>query len=283
MDTRRVIGRATAYSLLALGAAVAFSAPASATVTFNSLETYADSSASVIATGSGFALPVLYTGPDDEYTTSIPVGTFTSLSYSQADAVVTPKHKLPTVQAAASDIETTQASFVDPTSATVEFSGSSTAKVITPGAGAFAQSNLGYFVYGFSIDTKSSITIDYDVAADGAYTGFFPGYTSYVYDASNDVYLQGTAALNTNGSLSAILNPGSYYLEIDNSIGNDFSSSTAGLSSASSVADFGFGISAVPEPGVWIMMLGGFGMLGGMLRMGHALRRERAVKGAATA
>jgi hypothetical protein len=41
--------------------------------------------------------------------------------------------------------------------------------------------------------------------------------------------------------------------------------------------------SGVPEPGVWVMMLGGFAILGAMLRMGHALRRERQVSGIATA
>jgi hypothetical protein len=42
-------------------------------------------------------------------------------------------------------------------------------------------------------------------------------------------------------------------------------------------------VSGVPEPGVWVMMLGGFAILGAMLRMGHALRRERQVSGIATA
>jgi hypothetical protein len=42
-------------------------------------------------------------------------------------------------------------------------------------------------------------------------------------------------------------------------------------------------VSAVPEPGVWVMMLGGMAILGAMLRMGHALRREREVAGIATA
>jgi hypothetical protein len=42
-------------------------------------------------------------------------------------------------------------------------------------------------------------------------------------------------------------------------------------------------VSAVPEPGVWVMMLGGMAILGAMFRMGHALRREREVAGIATA
>jgi hypothetical protein len=42
-------------------------------------------------------------------------------------------------------------------------------------------------------------------------------------------------------------------------------------------------VSAVPEPGVWIMMLGGFATLGAMLRIGHAYRREQEVVDIATA
>jgi hypothetical protein len=277
MDTRRLTGQAMACSILALGAAIASSSSAAATVIFGSVETYANSSATAFATGKGTALPVLSGGPDDEYTTSFPTGSILSFSTSQAEAVVNSKKTGPTVQAEASDTEKTQAYFFDTTAGTVDFAGSTTAKVDTSGAGAFAQSDLGFFAYNFTIDTKSSVTIDYDVKAKATYKGFFPGYSSYIFDADENYYLEDTAALNSKGSYSTILDPGTYYLEFDNSIGNDFSTSTHGLSSASAVADFGFQISAVPEPATWGMMLVGFGGLG------FAMRRARRQPIAATA
>jgi hypothetical protein len=271
MDTRRLFGQAMACSLLAFGAAVALSSSASATVTFGSVETYVDSEASVIATGaSGYVGPTAYTGYGYASATTLPTTPVTVLSFSQANAY-SPK-MTPHVQASATDSETTQANFFDATSGTVEFDGSSTAKVITPGAGAFAQSNLGYFVYDFTVDTESSVTISYDVTANGDYTSFFPGYTAYVYQGVQPNILEGTAALNSAGTFATVIGPGAYSLEIDNSIGNDYSSSIAGLSSASSVADFGFQISAVPEPATWGMMLVGFGALGFAMRSG---RRQR--------
>ena len=42
-------------------------------------------------------------------------------------------------------------------------------------------------------------------------------------------------------------------------------------------------ISAAPEPGAWALLLGGVGILGAMLRVGYARRREDEVKSIATA
>jgi hypothetical protein len=56
-----------------------------------------------------------------------------------------------------------------------------------------------------------------------------------------------------------------------------FSSSQA----AFEIADVA--VSAVPEPGVWVMMLGGLAILGAMLRIDHAYRREHEVAAIATA
>lgn len=41
--------------------------------------------------------------------------------------------------------------------------------------------------------------------------------------------------------------------------------------------------SAAPEPGTWALMFGGLAMIGGMLRIAHARRREAEVAGIATA
>jgi hypothetical protein len=41
-------------------------------------------------------------------------------------------------------------------------------------------------------------------------------------------------------------------------------------------------ISAVPEPGIWVLMFGGIAMIGGMLRIAKARRREDEMAAIAT-
>lgn len=276
MNTRRLTGRAVACSLLALGVALAMSSQASATVTFGSLTTDASASAEADPTGSGTSTSFA-TGDDPESTTSLPIGGFVSASLALSSATAfTPSIAS---QAEASDTETVLANFADASSGSVEFQGSTTAKVLTPGAGAFAGNTFeDFFAYTFTVDAESAVAVSYNLTNDSVLgTQLSPGYTIQVYDGAFNSYLSDPSLQNVTGLVTSDkLAPGTYTVEIDNGGDNDFSSaSTVGLSGSSNVGEFDFAISPVPEPATWMTMLLGFGAAGGMMR------RSRRAKAAA--
>ena len=266
MDTGNLMARSAVATLLALGASVALSSSASATVFFNSAYAYASASAEADPTGTGFATSV-GTGDDGELATALPSGPFTAISYAESEAQALAPKSLPIVQAEASDTELVQGSFADAATGTIDFQGSALANVNTLGAGAFSGNDGNFYVYTFTVDQKSVLNLDYTVADNSTNASFFPGYSAYVYDGSYNYYLDAESLQNTSGLVSSnVLGPGTYSLEVDDAFYNDFASSTGGLQSASAIGDFGFSISAVPEPATWGTMLLGFGLAGTMMR-----------------
>jgi len=272
MGGKQTIGRAAACSLLALGAVIGLSSQASAATTFGSVEVATNSSADADPSGlaTNTSSSSVSTGQGDSFTTSFPSASVTALSFTQADSFGFGSDGVYGIQSEASDLETAQANFASASGGTAEFVGSTTAKVLASGADAFATSAaFSYYVYDFTVDHASIVTVDYNTTSDTALPGFAPGYSIYVYNGSATYLDDEGIGNNTANSVSSFtFGPGSYSLEIDDSPGNDLSTATDVITpqDASALGEFGFAITAVPEPATWSMMLIGFGAMGAALR-----------------
>lgn len=275
MMIRNPAKSAVTCSALALCATLLLSGQASAAVTFNSAELLASAAAEADPIGTGSSLVLAPGGDEFLSTTTFPAGPLAVASYAQSNAIAFAR--FPVIQAEANDLETTQLSLVSAAAGTAGFFGDTTANVNVAGADAFSGNNPEFLVYNFTVDQESAVKVGYDVSNNSAFAAFFPGYSIYVYDASN-TYLDDESLQNTSGSVtSTALLPGSYTLEIDNSGGNDLAQSVAGLQGGLSVGDFGFTISPVPEPATWGSMLVGFGALGGLMRRSRRAKAAAAI------
>ena len=263
MIRNQTVGAATC-SALALCAAFLLSSQASAAVIFNSATVLASASAEADPIGSGVTI-VASPGGDFGKIVSAPfVGEIGEVSYAQSDAMSFAH--FPVIQSEASDTETTLLTLASTAAGTAEFVGATSANVNVAGADAFSGNNPEFLLYNFTVTQESAVQVGFNVSNNSADAASFPGYSIYVYNASH-TYLNDEALQNMSGSVtSSALLPGSYTLEIDNSGGNDLAQSIAGLQGGLAVGDFGFAISAVPEPATWGSILIGFGALGGLMR-----------------
>ncbi len=164
------------------------------------------------------------------------------------------------------------ASFVDAASGSVDFSGHTFADAVVPGATAAATNTGSSFFYTFSIDYKSWLIVDYDLSETALASQFYNAGSLYDVTTSTSFGLVGgLGAGQSSGTLSQLLDPGTYTLYLNTADGDDVMASGVASVSGSHEETYDFAISPAPEPGLWALMLTSVGLAGLRLRRRRGL------------
>lgn len=161
----------------------------------------------------------------------------------------------------------------DPASGTIAFTSLITAGIdgSAPARTGLDALSGGSFFYRFSLTTAQRFDLSYANTQTGSDSG---GANAAIFSYTTFQFLL-AESFNANavGIANAILPIGSYYLFLNNQLGNgsvrlDNGTGSAPLSGmGTSVTSFGFTFAeAVPEPDSWAMMLTGVGLVGAAMR-----------------
>ena len=158
--------------------------------------------------------------------------------------------------------------------------------------------------FGLSDPVTATITINgktvslgsasFAIARTGASAGQYQIYDdvqSASFDANGSVnnYIAGGITTDASGIVPTSFSSKGYLIPVDGVVVKDLGSAflfhTIDKTGKDVVDTYGVlsPTSAAPEPGTWALMFGGIAMIGGMLRIAHARRRENEVAGIATA
>jgi PEP-CTERM motif len=181
-------------------------------------------------------------------------------------------------------IHTTSSSSVD--------SGADTASGAASVAATFsADAASGHFLFGpnttaISVAEPSSLSADADSSADAVYDftltgpavfslkyaidslglasgGNMPDFSILLLDLTTFTAVEHSGALTTSGVFtSPVLASGDYQFFVQNFDAQSSQLNDLGTTSTSLDADFAFSLTSVPEPGSWLLMSVGFGLLG---------------------
>ena len=232
-------------------------APAHAAVTFVSAKATSNASAltdySQADYGQGFGTK------SKTVTTFTPVVTATAganaVSYAD-DGVNTDS---------ANALEQPNGYFTSSANGIIDLTGITSASTYGPGETAEAYSEGQSLGYTFSVDTASVIDLSYNLSETYTGTGSYaqlylgsPTFSSSLYNSN--------LALNTSGSLSFDLSPGTYLLNFYSQIGDDAYATDGGVAFGSHSEELNFNISPTPEPQLWAMMMLSVGLAGLVLR-----------------
>ena len=168
------------------------------------------------------------------------------------------------VSSSADALEQSNAVFATPASGYLDESGITSATT-TAADTADAYSEGQSTQYTFTVDTASTINLGY--ALNESYADPYASTQLYLGAANFSSQLfNNDLTLNTSGSLSFNLTPGTYLLALNTQEG-DYASAASGTSSfGSHEENVDFNISAAPEPAAWALMMVGVGFVGAALR-----------------
>jgi hypothetical protein len=133
--------------------------------------------------------------------------------------------------------------------------------------------------YGFSVDTRTTLTFTYDLTGDDVINGdgFWQFDATRTTNHASDQLLRWNSDLNpgSSGVLTFTLDPGHYLFDLlvtgenQNRLKTRYASGIDGLFTWN-LRDAT--MSAVPETNTWALMLGGFGLIGGAMRSSRRIR-----------
>ena len=248
-DQLRVAGAASALALFMAGAAHANVIFDSANVKSNAL---ASSTAGASGNGSGSGSNV------DAVTAFTP--TLNASSYGNG-TTTGPGFM---IEAQGQAFENASASFANPSSGTIDFSGMVSNSVFTADGEAQGQDDGEYYNYVFDVTSSANFQLAY--AFSESYAGVNNSYI-LIDQTAGTVVSQLNSHGNLSGDTSVSLAAGNYILGASTEVGDFDYQSGVGSSSGSHNEEFNFNItSAAPEPSTWLLMFAGIGGIGLMLR-----------------
>jgi hypothetical protein len=237
--------------VLAAGAAVALMAePASATVTFSFSQVNASTDASL-----NFGV----ISKDDfqsDQSSSLPAGGIHTTSLSSVESGAD------TASGAASVAATFAA---DSASGHFLFGPNTTAISVTQPSSLSADSDSSAdAVYDFTLTGPAVFSLNYTINSQGlASGGNMPDFSILLLDLTTFTPVVHSGALTASGVFtSPVIASGDYQFFVQNFDAQSSQLNDLGTTSTSLDADFAFSLTSVPEPGSWLLMGIGFGLLG---------------------
>ena len=171
------------------------------------------------------------------------------------------------------DHEDVFANFTGPTGGTVTLTGDSTSSGVSPANIVEAYNSGSSFDYDFTLTSSYTFNVTYFLSeTDNFYSDNY--YQLISTSGGPPIFsgspVDGTFAVPTTGSASALLGPGSYEFGVTTQLGDISGVQGPGVSSGAHADQYAFSlVSAAPEPAAWALMIAG------LAGVGYALRRAR--------